>query len=700
MTMKQKAKRMEPREVSRLQERMKSPLGQQIADALCRLLLGAVLSTAEIFQGYTPFGLAFVAASGSGLDGFAALVGAVLGTMLHGGFAEGLRYAAAAVLIFSVSFAFYDVALFARSWFMPVIGMLMNGITGFIYRSATGWTSQRLIFFLTELFLTGAATYYYRVAFGETQAVKGAEHQLRQRISLLLLVATALIALSGVSVHRDVSLGRSLAALLVITAAFTGGFGSGGCVGLVLGLAMDFAAASQGAMPFYTMSFGLAGLMCGLLKDYGKGAAVLGYLVSNGMAVLWAWTAEMKISALYEVMLAAVAFFLVPKSLLAVARELFRRERPEADGRSGQQVQGRLQGTSQIFRSLHQMLKTAADKPESGDRIFDRAAEAACQGCALQQHCWQENYATSRNACNDALPAMLRRGQAATVDFPHYFSSRCVRMPAFLEAVNRELTGLLYRQQYEKRLQESRTILAEQYEGMSVILEDLAAQAEPQRPKGRTAPPLMALSGAASRKRSGEQHCGDAGSCFKTVEGTLYVLLCDGMGCGAAAQEDSGIAVELLERFLQSGIGAEGALQTLATALGLRAETAGGFTTIDLLEVDLFSGKAAIYKYGAAASYLRRNTRVMAVTGESLPAGAGLLRLRAPDTTRFTLGVGDCVLLLSDGLAEAQQEEQLREALRRYRPATEPKAFVADLLSCCHGEDDATAILVYIAERT
>jgi len=698
MTIKQRAKRMEPKEIPRLQERIKSPLGQQMVDAFCRLLLGAVLSAAEVFQGCTPFGLAFVAASGSSLEGFFALVGAVLGTLLYGGFADGLRYAAAAVLIFSVSFAFYDVKLFSRSWFMPVVGVVMNGVTGFIYRSAVGWTSQRLIFFTIELFFTGAATYYYRLAFGEGQSGKRTERQLQQRISLLLLVATALIALSGVSVYRDVSLGRTVAALLVMTAAFAGGFGAGGCVGLVLGLAMDFAAAATGAMPFYTMSFGLAGLMCGLLKDYGRGAAALGYMVSNGVVVLWAWSADMKISALYEVLLAAIAFFFLPKGLLTAAREIFRRERPES--RSGEQVQGRLQGTSQIFRSLHQMLKTAVDKPESSGRLFDRVAETACQGCALQQHCWQENYGITCNACTDALPFMLRRGRAEATDFPNHFSARCIRMNGFLEAVNRELTGLLYRQQYEKRVQESRSMLAKQYEGMSVILEDLAAQAEPQKRVGRTAPPLMALTGAASRKRSGQKHCGDAGSCFKTAEDMLYVLLCDGMGCGIEAQQDSGMAVELLERFLQSGIGPEGALQTLVTALGLRAETAGSFTTIDLLEVDLFTGKAAIYKYGAASSYLRRNTRVMAVTGESLPAGAESVQTSGPDTTRFTLGIGDCVLLLSDGVTDVQREEQLREALRRYRPVTEPKAFVADLLTRCGGEDDATALLVYIAERT
>ena len=227
MTLKQKPKRIELRRPSALTGRLPSPIIRQLVDALCRLLLAAVLSAAAVFQGCTPFGLALVAASGSGLEGFSALVGAVLGTMLYSGFAEGLRYAAAAVLIFSVSFAFYDVKIFARSWFMPLIALAMNAVTGFIHRSATGWTSQRLIFFLTELFFTAAATYYYCIAFCENPPAKDAGFQLRQRTSLLLLVATALIALSGVTVHRDVSLGRTIAALLVMTAAFAGGLVQG-----------------------------------------------------------------------------------------------------------------------------------------------------------------------------------------------------------------------------------------------------------------------------------------------------------------------------------------------------------------------------------------------------------------------------------------------------------------------------------------
>ena len=63
------------------------------------------------------------------------------------------------------------------------------------------------------------------------------------------------------------------------------------------------------------------------------------------------------------------------------------------------------------------------------------------------------------------------------------------------------------------------------------------------------------------------------------------------MGSGEQASRESGLAIRLLEQFLLTGIPADHALATLTSALALRGEETGGFTTVDLLEIDLFSGE-------------------------------------------------------------------------------------------------------------
>ena len=79
---------------------LRAPALVRAAECVIRFLLGAMLSGAEIFGGYAPFGLGLVAASGSGLDGFCALLrlsllpglrrGAAVRGRLHPGLLPGL----------------------------------------------------------------------------------------------------------------------------------------------------------------------------------------------------------------------------------------------------------------------------------------------------------------------------------------------------------------------------------------------------------------------------------------------------------------------------------------------------------------------------------------------------------------------------------------------------------------------------------
>ena len=103
------------------------------SEAGIHFLLASVLTGAAVFEEYAPFGVALVGAAGSGTCGAAALLGAFGGYLIQLGFADDLRYAAAAILTFAVSFAFYDVQALRRPWAMPLLTALLNGCTGFVY---------------------------------------------------------------------------------------------------------------------------------------------------------------------------------------------------------------------------------------------------------------------------------------------------------------------------------------------------------------------------------------------------------------------------------------------------------------------------------------------------------------------------------------------------------------------------------------
>jgi len=169
----------------------------------------------------------------------------------------------------------------------------------------------------------------------------------------------------------------------------------------------------------------------------------------------------------------------------------------------------------------------------------------------------------------------------------------------------------------------------------------------------------------AAAERTGQSVSGDAGAWFKDGKGRLNVLLCDGMGSGTAAREDSNCALGLLEKFLRAGLEAEEALKTVGEALALRGEEQGGFTTVDLFQLDLYSGSGTICKLGAAPTYLRRNGQVERLEGSSLPAGLSGAHC-TPDLFPVKLEAGDCVVLVSDGVATGRDDGWLQQLLTEF----------------------------------
>ena len=754
-----------------------APVLARGAECCMRFLLGAVLAGGELFGGYAPFGVGLVACSGSGTDGLCALLGALLGYLTFRDFVEGLRYAAACVLVFSVAFAFYDISICQKHWFMPVMAAGMDAMTGFVYLADSRWSPASVIVFLTEILLAGASAYYYQIVFSLWDRKEdGIPLTTRQGVSLLFLLGTALMALVGVQLFDAFSLGRTLAVVLVLAVARSGGTGCGAAAGLSAGLGMDLA---SGRPAFYAMAYGFSGLLTGAGRRQSRLFCTLAFVVSHAAAVLWTWEGEPRIDSLYEVFMASVCFMLLPKSMeQRLSAILMGEEKQDTAHRAADYVSRKLSDTAAAFRGLCRTMRASfpSGGSSSGDaaRVFDRTAQRVCRSCPLRSSCWERDYVSTFNALNDALPTLLEHGRGEAEDFPKWFTNRCLRFPQFLKVTNEEVIGLLYRRQLQSRVRENRGAVCRQYETLSQVLTDAASQlsaelvADPLREKrlrqhltglglegeasvyydeqghlraelsgdglsaleeedelgrlsalmgcslrreGEQIPgrltllqeePLMATAGLAARRKEGQRENGDTGTWFKRGDGSLFVLLCDGMGAGAAAHKESALAVQLLEDFLRAGVDTQAALRTVNGALSLRNEDSGAFTTVDLLRVDLFTGEGEVCKYGAAPSFVRKGRRVSRVTGSALPAGLVDGDSTGPDRTALNLEPGDWVVLFSDGVASPDDDQWVRQCLEGYT-GDNPKELTAALMAESERRvgagDDRTVVAVRINRR-
>lgn len=217
------------------------------------------------------------------------------------------------------------------------------------------------------------------------------------------------------------------------------------------------------------------------------------------------------------------------------------------------------------------------------------------------------------------------------------------------------------------------------------------------------AEPLAVSVGIAAMKKKGENVSGDRGTYFKTDAGVLCVILSDGMGTGEDAAAESVEAVEILERFLRSGVEPATAMKILNSVMLLRNGDEWGFATVDLMCVDLFTGETSFYKYGAAPSYVRTGKSVRRVTGESLAAGLMSGEGAAPDVVRMRLKPGSVAVIASDGVITGEDDAWLREQLRDEPDDKDMKSLAREVLRKAADEygagDDMTVLAVRVEAR-
>lgn len=157
-----------------------------------------------------------------------------------------------------------------------------------------------------------------------------------------------------------------------------------------------------------------------------------------------------------------------------------------------------------------------------------------------------------------------------------------------------------------------------------------------------------------------ESICGDSFESFHDGRGHFLAVLSDGMGTGAHAAVDSAIAAGLMSRLLRAGFDFPCALRLVNSALLMKSGEES-LATLDILSVDLYTGRATLYKSGAAPSLIKRKNAVKEIRRSSLPAG--ILREAVFSKSEGKLENGDVLVMCSDGAFDISKNV-LREALQ------------------------------------
>lgn len=167
------------------------------------------------------------------------------------------------------------------------------------------------------------------------------------------------------------------------------------------------------------------------------------------------------------------------------------------------------------------------------------------------------------------------------------------------------------------------------------------------------------LTGFAGSKSDNQYVSGDNYTEFST-DLCEYGILSDGMGNGYSASRESEGVVELAEKLIRAGFSKEMTVSMINTVLVAKTDESE-FTTVDLCEINLFTGMAEFLKLGAAPSYIKRQSMVEMICPASLPAGVE----NQFEIQKITKKIydGDLIIIMSDGVIDSFQGKEKGEVI-------------------------------------
>lgn len=354
---------------------------------------------------------------------------------------------------------------------------------------------------------------------------------------------------------------------------------------------------------------------------------------------------------------------------------------PQAIRRRGEvgAAQVRLEMAAEVLRQTRQLLLEVPEVPLDEDGVYMAAAQRACGGCPCRKTC------RDRKRICKLSGIVLHKPLLSPEEVPIV----CRKSGRFLAELHRGQEQLRSIRADRERQREYRAAVEQQYGFAADFLRELS-DGLGSRGGAVTIRYEPQVSFYGNRPRSEN---GDRCVHFHGTLGKYYVLLCDGMGTGPGAAREGKTAAGLLRQLLGAGYPAEYALRSLNSLCALRNRA--GAVTADLLEVDLHTGKGALYKWGAAPSYLVQGLMAEQLGQPGPPPGLSAAEGRERKET-VSMTRSQVLVMVSDGILP----EQALRCCRTFgdRP---PEELARALIACGtqEGEDDITVAAVMLKKE-
>lgn len=641
--------------------RLNTKKNQHLLKCALYFFLGLFFSIGSVFGTLHPFGISITAVSKRKHFLFTA-AGAVFGTLFSGINEASARYLCAITLAALGALASGAFDLGISPTFSFSVSFAACIVTGFILNFKTQAESAAYLLTLGEAILSaGGAYFFYRALNSNYRRLRFRALPASDLNCITVSLAIMLMNLSGFTFYA-VSPAVVICAFAVLSATRFLGEKQGLILALALGFAIGITDTSAlftvGALAFSTMVSALFMNVSAL----GAGFAFICCAAFFGIAADNAFSLTFAVSS----MTGAAAFILLPQRAVSYLERMTEKGRDASfDGALRQSLVLKLRFASTAMAAISESVEQVREKiNEITRRDNEKNRIVMGENEYIQNEIILEKTNQIRMVASDQFYSISGMLEDLAFEFDEAELFDSAATSKIRAALGEHDIYPLNISAIEDKFGRMRVeILTDSPAGLGnpKITKEIGKACGRYFDKGKitnfkdetmlsfSEKPNYCLSIGFYQHSAEGKLCGDTVKVLNDSKGHSILIISDGMGKGSRAALDGAMGAGLLSKLINAGFGFDSALKIVNSALLIKSNDES-LATLDIANVDLFTGKCEIFKAGAPASFIIRGENVIRCELTSMPAGI----LRGIEFAKRTavLRVNDLIVLMSDGISE------------------------------------------------
>ena len=150
--------------------------------------------------------------------------------------------------------------------------------------------------------------------------------------------------------------------------------------------------------------------------------------------------------------------------------------------RRGREIAFRLSSASDVFYDMSKNLEKIADSRAecSADKLAKEVARNFCGKCKDRESCFGALGSDTASVLLPMADAALNRGRVTILDMPPFVTGRCANMHSLASVINNTAKAYMQRVGEAQNLATCKSMMAEQFAGISLVLDSLANESAAQ----------------------------------------------------------------------------------------------------------------------------------------------------------------------------------------------------------------------------